>query len=82
MEKNGRSMKDFPSEQGSTAMKQPDEVAAEGWAEYQKPDRASVLEGYKEWLSEQMREYRNNAEVVWQELAQKKEIHVSLQWKR
>ena len=109
MEKDGRSMRGFPNEQGSTTMKQPDEVAAimalkrlgvgnktiakrlgmskttvrryvavEGWVEYQKPDRASALEGHKEWLSEQMRKHRNNAEVVRQELAREKEIHVSL----
>jgi transposase len=109
MEKDGRSMRGSLNEQGSTTMKQPDEVAAimalkrlgvgnktiaqrlgmsktmvkryiaaEGWVEYQKPDRARALEGHKEWLSEQMRKHRNNAEVVRQELAREKGIHVSL----
>jgi len=109
MEKNGRRMRGFLHEQGSTTMKQPDEVAAilalkrlgvgnkaiarklgmskttvkryvaaEGWIDYQKPARASALEGHDPWLGEQMRKHRNNAEVVRQELAREKGIEVSL----
>lgn len=109
MECFDRGMRDFPNGQGSTTMKQPDEVAeimalkrlgvgnktianrlgmskttvkryvaANGWIDYRRPERAGALENLGEWLSEQMRRHRNNAEVVRQELAREKGVQVSL----
>jgi len=53
-------------------------LEAGGWAEYRKPERQKTLEGLEEWLAEQFRRHRGNADVVRQELAREHGLVVSL----
>ena len=49
-----------------------------GWAPYNKPKRASALDGLDEWLEERFKRHAGNADVVRQELQSVKGIDVSL----
>lgn len=42
------------------------------------PSRSKKLDGLSDWLAERFRRHRGNADVIRQELAQEKDIHVSL----
>jgi transposase len=53
-------------------------VDAGGVLEYAKPQRSSLLEGQGEWLAQELRRHRGNADVVRQELERQKGIQVSL----
>lgn len=53
-------------------------LAADGKIEYQGSGRPSKLEGHDEWLREEYRRHRGNAEVVRQELERQKGVQVSL----
>ena len=53
-------------------------LEAGGWAAYRKPERRTVLAGLEEWLAEQFRQHRGNADVVRQELAREHGLVVSL----
>jgi len=51
---------------------------AGGVLEYAKAQRSRLLEGQGEWLAQQLRQHRGNADVVRQELERTKGIQVSL----
>jgi len=53
-------------------------LQAGGALQYAKPQRRGLLEGQEEWLAQQLRRHRGNAEVVRQELERQKGIQVSL----
>ena len=53
-------------------------LEAGGMLEYAKPQRSSRLEGQEEWLAQELRKHRGNADVVRQELERQKGIQVSL----
>ena len=48
------------------------------WRPCVTPSRSKKLDGLSDWLAERFRRHRGNADVIRQELAQEKEIHVSL----
>jgi transposase len=53
-------------------------LAEGGWAAYRAPRRARALDGLGDWLAEQFRRHRGNADVVRQELLAEHAIAVSL----
>jgi transposase len=53
-------------------------IAADGRIKYQGSGRSSKLEAHEEWLREEYRRHRGNAEVVRQELERQKGVQVSL----
>jgi transposase len=59
-----------------------DWLEAGGWRPYQQPVRAKALDGCEAWLRERFRQrfrqHRGNADVLRQELAAEKNLHVSL----
>jgi hypothetical protein len=55
-----------------------DWLDAGGWRPYQQPVRAKPLDGSEAWLRERFRQHRGNADVLRQELAADKNVHVSL----
>ena len=48
------------------------------WRPCVTPSRSKKLDGLSDWLAERFRRHRGNADVIRQELAQEKDIHVSL----
>ena len=48
------------------------------WRPCVTPSRSKKLDGLADWLAERFRRHRGNADVIRQELAQEKDIHVSL----
>ena len=48
------------------------------WRACVTPSRSKKLDGLSDWLAERFRRHRGNADVIRQELAQEKDIHVSL----
>lgn len=48
------------------------------WRPCVTPSRSKKLDGLSDWLAERFRRHRGNADVIRQELAQEKNIHVSL----
>jgi len=53
-------------------------LEAGGVLEYATPQHRSLLEGHEEWLAQELRRHRGNADVVRQELERQKGIQVSL----
>lgn len=53
-------------------------LEAGAWAAYRKPERQKALDGLEEWVAEQFRQHRGNADVVRQELAREHGLFVSL----
>ena len=53
-------------------------LALDGIIEYQAPERPSLLNEHQEWIEEEYRRHRGNAEVVRQELERQKGVSVSL----
>lgn len=55
-----------------------DWLDAGGWRPYRQPVRCKALDGHAAWLRERFRQHRGNADVLRQELAAEKNVHVSL----
>jgi transposase len=55
-----------------------DWLDAGGWRPYRQPVRSKALDGHAAWLRERFRQHRGNADVLRQELAAEKTVHVSL----
>ncbi len=53
-------------------------LAAGGWVEYRGAGRPARLEPHRDWIGEEYRKHRGNAEVVRQELERQKGITASL----
>jgi transposase len=53
-------------------------LEAGGVLEYAKPQRSGLLEGQEDWLAQELRRHRGNADVVRQEPERQKGIQVSL----
>jgi transposase len=53
-------------------------LRADGWVAYQKPTRATKLEGLGSWLAERLQQHRGNADVVRQQLQREHGLRVSL----
>jgi transposase len=53
-------------------------LEAGGWQPFRKPERKKLLDGLDDWLREQLRSHRGNADVVRQELTSEKGIVASL----
>ena len=53
-------------------------LAEGGWSPCRMPRRAKALDGLEAWLSERLHRHAGNADVVRQELAAERAIHVSL----
>ena len=55
-----------------------DWLDASGWRPYRQPVRSKALDEHAAWLRERFRQHRGNADVLRQELAAEKNVHVSL----